>query len=84
VVKKLILPVEIEVLEDGRYFAVCDSIQGCHAEGATIAEALENLEDGARVLLTLRREDGLPPPEGLTELSQDSVISAQVVVAVPE
>jgi hypothetical protein len=29
--KKVLLPVEIEVLEDGRYLAVCEAIQGCHA-----------------------------------------------------
>jgi predicted RNase H-like HicB family nuclease len=82
--KRVVLPVEIEVLEDGRFFAVCDAIQGCHAEGDTIAEALENLEGGAKILLELRREDGLPPPDGLAELTADSVISAQVVVALPE
>jgi predicted RNase H-like HicB family nuclease len=83
-VKKLVLPVEIEVLEEGGYLAVCNAIQGCHAEGDTIADALETLEDVARALLELRKEDGLPPPEGLEELQPDSVIRAQVVVTAPE
>lgn len=82
--KKLVLPVEIEVLEEGGYLAICNAIQGCHAEGDTIADALETLEDVARILLELRKEDGLPPPEGLEELSADSVIRAQVVVSAPE
>jgi len=60
---KLVIPVEIEALEEGGYLAVCDAIQGCHAEGDSVAEALENLEDVARVLLELRREDGLSSPE---------------------
>jgi predicted RNase H-like HicB family nuclease len=82
--KKVILPVEIEVLEDGTYLAICDAIQGCHAEGETIAEALDILEDVARILLELRKEDGLPPPPGLDELQADSVLSAKVVVSLPE
>jgi predicted RNase H-like HicB family nuclease len=76
--------VEIEPLEEGGYLAICQAIQGCHAEGESIAEALDNLEDVARVLLELRREDGLPPPEGLEQLEPGAIIKAQVVVTVPE
>ena len=81
---KLVIPVEIEPLEEGGYLAACDAIQGCHAEGETVAEALENLEDVARILLELRREDGLPFPEGLQPLEPGSVIKAQLVVTVAE
>ena len=81
---KLVIPVEIEPMEEGGYFAICEAIQGCHAEGDTVAEALENLEDVARILLELRREDGLPTPEGLTELQPGTVIKAQLVVAAAE
>ena len=82
--KKVVLPVEIEALEDGRFFAICDAIQGLHAEGDTVADALENLEDAARVLLEVRKEEGLPPPLGLAELGPEAVFAAQVVVAIPE
>ena len=82
--KKLVVPVEIEPLEEGGYLATCQAIQGCHAEGETIAEALDILEDVARILLELRREDGLPPPEGLEQLEPGAIIKAQVVVTVPE
>jgi len=63
--KSYLLPVEVQKLESGRYLAICEVIQGCHAEGDTVAEALENLEDVARILLELRKEDGLALPEGL-------------------
>ena len=82
--KKYLLKVEVEPLEEGGYLAVCRAIQGCHAEGETIAEALDILEDVARILLELRREDGLPPPEGLEQLEPGATIKAQVVVTVPE
>ena len=54
------LPIEIEPLEEGGYLAICPILQGCHAEGETIAEALENVEDVAHNLIKLMREDGTP------------------------
>ena len=83
-VKNYLLPVEVQELENGRYLAICEVIQGCHAEGDTVADALENLEDVARILLELRKEDGLALPEGLQEFGPGTVIKAQLVVAAPE
>jgi predicted RNase H-like HicB family nuclease len=82
--RKFVIPVEVEPLEEGGYLAICELIQGCHAEGETVAEALDNLEDVARNLLELQREDGLPPPEGLEEFRPGTVVKAQLVVSVPE
>ena len=56
------LPIEIESLEEGGYLAICPVLQGCHAEGNTVAEAIENVEDVARNLIELMREDGVPLP----------------------
>ncbi len=81
---KLVIPVEVEALEEGGYLAICSVIQGCHAEGETVAEALENLEDVVRILLELQKEDGLPLPEGLEKLEQGATIKAQLVVTAPE
>ena len=82
--KKLLIPVEVEPLDEGGYLATCEVVQGCHAEGDTVGEALENLEDVARILLELRREDGLALPEGLELLGPDTLIKAQLVVTVAE
>ena len=82
--RKFVIPVDIDPLEEGGYLAVCEAIQGCHAEGETVAEALENLEDVARILLELRREDGLPLPEGLEEFQPGTSVKAQLVVSAPE
>ena len=56
------LQLEIEPLEEGGYLAICPILQGCHAEGETIAEAIENVEDVARNLIELMREDGVVLP----------------------
>jgi predicted RNase H-like HicB family nuclease len=76
-----LLQVKVEPLEEGGYLAICDAIQGCHAEGESVAEALENVEDVARALLELRREDGLPVPEGIEPYDPAKEIKAQLVVA---
>ncbi|RLC77616.1 MAG: hypothetical protein DRI61_11215 [Chloroflexi bacterium] len=54
------LPVEIKRLEEGLYLASCLAIQGCHAEGRTIGEALDNLQSVAKVIYELCKEKGLP------------------------
>ena len=76
------LPIEVEPLETGRYLAVCPAIQGCHAEGDTIAEAIENLEDVARQLLELRLEDGMPVPSELVEADSRTVVRSEVLVTI--
>ena len=50
-------------LDGPGYLAVCPELQGCHAEGDTVGTALDNLQDVARVLIELRKADGLPVPE---------------------
>ena len=82
--KRYLLKVEVEPLEEGGYLAICAAIQGCHAEGESVAEALENLEDVARVLLEVQKEDGVPLPSELEEFQPGTVIQAKLVVPVPE
>ncbi len=65
---RVVLQVSVRPKDDGPGFlAVCQSLQGCHAEGATVGEALDNLQDVARNLLELRREDGLSIPDPIAE-----------------
>jgi len=66
------LPIEIESLEEGGYLAICPILHGCHAEGDTVAEAIENVEDVARNLIELMREDGVALPKEL-ELAKPGI-----------
>lgn len=43
--KKYSFPVEVEIDEDGVYVVSCSSFKACHADGATIDEALDNLSE---------------------------------------
>jgi antitoxin HicB len=80
--KKYLLKVEIEPLEEGGYLATCSDLQGCHAEGDTIAEAMLNVEDAARIIIELCMEDGLPVPPELGPAQEPSVFRAELVVQV--
>ena len=77
--RKYLLKVEVEPLEEGGYLASCPDLQGCHAEGDTIAEALEIIEDVARIIMELCIEDGLPLPAGLEGSKEVPIIKAEVV-----
>ena len=57
--KKYKVRVIIETCEEGGYFAACPSLQGCHAEGETYLEALENNQDIIRIHLESRAELGM-------------------------
>ena len=76
-----VLPVEVETLEDGRLLAVCPTLQGCHAEGDTIAEAIEHVEDVARIIIELCIEKRQPLPEEL-QGERPPKIRAEMVVSV--
>lgn len=80
--KQFKLPVELEQLEEGGYLAVCPLLQGCHAEGDTIAQALENLEDVAHHLIEIRQEEGLPIPVEMKKAGTVK-LKAELLVNVP-
>ena len=68
------LPVEIEWLEEGVYLASCPLIQGCHAEGRTLGEALDNLQSVAQVIYALCQEKGLPFVTKFPDVSIEKMI----------
>ena len=80
--KQYLLKVEVEPLEDGRYFAICPDLEGCHVEGDTIADALDYIEDAARIIIELCREKNLPLPREMDSDSEPPLIRAELVVKV--
>ena len=53
------LQVRVQPLDEGGYLAVCPQIEGCHAEGATIGEAIDNLNSVTQGIYDLCRDKGL-------------------------
>ena len=50
----------IERDEDGRFLAICPSLQGCYTEGETEQEARRLIEDAIRLHIEDRLETGEP------------------------
>lgn len=62
----LALPYPVELIrEDGGVFAFHPDLDGCAAQGATVEEALANLDEARRLWIEARIEDGLPIEEPL-------------------
>jgi len=49
--KKLHLPIIIELDEDGYYIVSCPLFKGCHTYGETIDEALESIKEVIQMCL---------------------------------
>ena len=60
--RALKLLVVFERDEDGWEVASCPTLPGCHSQGRTKREALENVREAIRGYLATMREDGVPLP----------------------
>jgi predicted RNase H-like HicB family nuclease len=49
--------VSIQPCEEGGFFATCPLLQGCHAEGESFAEAIENIQDVIKTHIAIRKEN---------------------------
>lgn len=72
--QKLELSVTIELLAEGGYLAQCPKISGCHAEGKTIGQALDNLRDVTRVIYELCQKQNLVFVTDHPEIELDDII----------
>lgn len=55
-----IYPIVVEPCEEGGFFADCPSIQGCHAEGETYGEAIDNLREVISMHIAARKKGKHP------------------------
>ena len=60
--KHLTFPIVLEADTDG-YFVSCPALQGCHSQGDTYEEAVQNIKDAIRLHLEDRLADGDEIPE---------------------
>jgi antitoxin HicB len=57
------VPVLLYKEPSGGYSVICPSLPGCHSQGETVEEALDNVKEAIEVYLEALEEDGLPVPE---------------------
>ena len=53
----------IEPCEEGGYFAMCPAFPGCHVEGETYEETIEEMIKAINAFITDYSEDNEPLPE---------------------
>ncbi|PIS13248.1 MAG: hypothetical protein COT67_02715 [Candidatus Tagabacteria bacterium CG09_land_8_20_14_0_10_41_14] len=70
----------VEPCEEGGFFATCPLLQGCHAEGETFGEAIDNIKDVIQAHLDVRQENGEIIPS--IEFKSFPKINFQVLVPV--
>lgn len=77
-----LIPISIELLEEGGYLATSHAIQGLIAQGRTIAETLEIAQDVARKIIESCIEHNDPIPK---ELLSEPILSKrfEIKIAVP-
>ncbi len=66
--KKLHLPIIIEMDEDGYYIVSCPIFKGCHSYGETIDEALKNIGEVVDICLEETKVKELNKFVGFREL----------------
>lgn len=58
--KVYFLPITIESCEEDGFIAFCPVLQGCHAEGETYTEVIENIQDVIKTHIEARKQYGEP------------------------
>jgi predicted RNase H-like HicB family nuclease len=53
----------IEPEEEGGYHAFCPALPGCHTQGETIEETLENIKEAVELYIESLKEHGEELPE---------------------
>ena len=56
----MVYRVILEKGEDFGYVVHCPAIPGCHSQGNTMEEAIENIKDAIRGCLSVLDEDAIP------------------------
>ena len=54
--KKYLLQVVVEQDEDGVYVATCPALEGCHAQGDTFEEVMDNINDVIKMCMEELKE----------------------------
>jgi predicted RNase H-like HicB family nuclease len=81
--KTYLFPILVECLEEGGYYAECPLLQGCHVEGRTYTETVENLEDAIRVFMKSYRQLGkkIGP---IPQIKRRSIVTGGIPVSMRE
>ena len=75
-------PITVEPCEEGGFFAYCSSLQGCHAEGDTFGQAIDNIREVIKLHIEARKNSKLPLSSIILNSSADVKMELAVPVAI--
>jgi predicted RNase H-like HicB family nuclease len=80
--EELVVPITIDYLEEDEIYQVsCPWLQGCHAWGETLDEAIRSIPDNIRAMIDARRTKGAPLPSELENLAPGQPFTLRMVPA---
>ena len=70
VVDEIVIPITVDYLEEDRIYQVsCPWLQGCHAWGETLDEAMRAIPGNIRAMIKVRRVNNSPLPSELERVN---------------
>lgn len=81
-IDEIIVPITVEYLEEDQVYKVsCPVLQGCHAWGRTLDEAMRAIPGNIRAMLKARRAKGSPIPKLFKHASAQTPLVLRMVQA---
>jgi predicted RNase H-like HicB family nuclease len=82
VLDELIVPITVDYLEEDDVYKVsCPVLQGCHAWGETLDEAMRIIPGNIRTMIEARRANGSPIPSLFEHVSTQTPFVLRMVTA---
>jgi predicted RNase H-like HicB family nuclease len=82
ILDELIVPITVDYLEEDNLYKVsCPSLQGCHAWGETLDEAMRAIPGNIRAMIEARRANSSPLPSLFDHTSLDAPFVLRMVPA---
>jgi predicted RNase H-like HicB family nuclease len=71
---ELVVPITVDYLEEDKVYKVsCPVLQGCHAWGETLDEAIRAIPDNIRAMIEARRQNGSFIPQLFARANSQTV-----------
>ncbi len=77
--KFYLYPITVEPCEEGGFFASCPTLQGCHAEGDTYGEVIDNIRDVIAMRLAAEKKS----PNSRSSIVLKNPFSAKLEFTLP-
>jgi predicted RNase H-like HicB family nuclease len=82
VLEEIFIPITVDYLtEDQVYLVSCPWLQGCHAWGETLDEAIRAIPENIRAMIDARRANGSPLPPPLDQIDSQYSFTLRMVAA---